>query len=125
MKILVIEDNEADQILIDVHLRKVAPQTLQIHFAKTLDEGDDALFHWKFDLVFLDFFLPDSRSVDDIVSFLKTHAKEKIVMLTADEDEKTIFQCMQAGALDFLMKPVLRDNELRRILLYAEHRTPS
>ncbi len=120
MKILVIEDSEADQVLLHTRLQLVHADNLELKFVSTLEEGRSALASESFDLVFLDKMLPDCGSNETIVEFLKQYPFQKIVMLTADEDENNIFQCVRAGALDFLIKPLLRDTELKRILLYAE-----
>lgn len=122
MKILIVEDSPADQQLLMHHLRSLHSH-LELKVVDTLQGAREALSKEKFVVTFLDKFLPDCDAIEQIEAFLEDHPLDKIIILTGDEDRINVMKCLQAGALDFLIKPLLNSNDLKRILTYAELRS--
>lgn len=58
----------------------------------------------KIDVVILDYDLPGRRGVDNIASIQKLWPGKPILMLSVHTDEKTIIQCLHAGASGYLVK---------------------
>lgn len=125
LKILMVEDSPADQILLSNRLNRIEPHRLRLKIAPLLQQADELLLSEPFDLIFLDKMLPDCSGDEDILQFIRKHSSHKIVVLTADDRAESVFECVKAGALDFLVKSnKINDAELKRILLYAgDHAT--
>ncbi len=111
-KILLIED--------DADLTEVLRITLSNkgHSVKALDGGKDALpmlRAYKYDLIILDWMMPDVSGVDVLRSFRESGGKTPILMLTAkttiDDKEKAL----DLGADDYLTKPFHARELLARV----------
>ncbi len=109
-KILVVEDTKSIQDLLRAKLEREKFEVI------TVDNGKEAVAEIIHDseisLILLDVMMP----VMDGKEFLKKHFQIcfenniKVCMLTALDDEESINECLELGAVDYLVKPV--DNEL-------------
>lgn len=76
--------------------------------ATTAANGKDALelIHSRvLDLVILDIGLPDGSGID-LISAIKAIAPDlEVIMLTGINSAKTAVECLQAGAIDYIVKP--------------------
>jgi len=66
------------------------------------------------DLILLDVYLPGISGIS-VLEQLKNHDKYKdipVIMLTADTDDRTLEQCLEIGAVDYINKP-LREKVLK------------
>jgi DNA-binding response OmpR family regulator len=59
-----------------------------------------------FDVIFVDLNLPDFKGSDVVARIRKARPEAKIIMLIGNTDKKVILECMEAGAIDMLAKPV-------------------
>jgi CheY-like chemotaxis protein len=70
-------------------------------------------------LVFLDFDMPRLNGLQVLQSINELHKKElgliPIVMTTAHNDRETVEACIQAGASDYLVKPIDLPEFLKKI----------
>ncbi len=111
MKIVIVEDNR-----IVLHVLKAAFDavgTYQLSEFETAQEGIDACLSGA-DLAIFDQRLPDMKGIEAIRR-LRAQARTEhlpIIMITADDDPETRMDAIQAGATDFLKKP-LNISELR------------
>lgn len=121
MKILIVEDNEADVFYIIRRLKTLRPSSLEIQSAAILQKAEALLKEQSFDLILLDRNLPDCDSMQSTLDFVKKYDQQKIILLTGDERVESVFECMKAGALDYWLKTnSLRDEDLLRMLHYVE-----
>lgn len=105
MKIVIVEDNR-----LVLHVLKAAFDavgTYQLSDFETASEGLDACRNGA-DLAIFDHRLPDMKGVEAIRVLRSEPATEHlpIIMITADDDPGTRMDAIQAGATDFLKKPV-------------------
>ncbi|MEI7025844.1 response regulator [Paenibacillus sp. y28] len=58
------------------------------------------------DLVLMDMTMPEMEGVDAVREIIKIDARAKIIMCSAMGQKKLIIDAMEAGAKDFVVKPV-------------------
>jgi DNA-binding response OmpR family regulator len=101
-KILVVED--------DPNLAQVIQITLEIErfvvdCYSTVAEGLMALRTMEYDLVMLDWMLPDATGVELCRTYRASGGNAPILMLTARHDSKDKIESLTAGADDYVVKP--------------------
>ena len=112
LKILLAEDNPVNQEVIGEVLQRAG------HSVQLAEDGERALDaltgEAHFDLVLLDMNMPEVSGLDVLKQFrfTDTSGSTPVVMLSADAMPETIRQCRDAGANDYLTKPV----EITRLL---------
>ena len=112
MRILIIED--------EVTLNKMLAEGLkefgyQSDVVETLKDGEYYLDIRNYDLVLMDWMLPDGNSID-IIGDIKTNTpKTVVVVLSARDDNESEIEALRAGADDYIRKPFDFDVLIARI----------
>ncbi len=102
MRILIIED--------EVTLNKMLAEGLkefgyQSDVVETLKDGEYYLDIRNYDLVLMDWMLPDGNSID-IIGDIKTKTpKTVVVVLSARDDNESEILALKSGADDYIRKP--------------------
>lgn len=102
MRILIIED--------EVTLNKMLAEGLkefgyQSDVVETLKDGEYYLDIRNYDLVLMDWMLPDGNSID-IIGDIKTRTpKTVVVVLSARDDNESEIEALRSGADDYIRKP--------------------
>ncbi|GMR00536.1 MAG: hypothetical protein BMS9Abin18_1394 [Zetaproteobacteria bacterium] len=120
MNILLAEDNPVNQEVIGEILRRAGHQ---VQIAEDGEKALDALASDKeFDMVLLDMNMPEVSGLDVLKQFrfMDTSAKTPVVMLSADALPETIRACKEAGANDYLTKPVNLEELLETLAMFAQ-----
>ena len=62
----------------------------------------------QFDLIFLDIHMPDLNGIEALKQIRATHSPSQlpVIMITAKDEEEDVVHCFEAGANDFVAKPV-------------------
>ena len=102
MRILIIED--------EVTLNKMLAEGLkefgyQSDVVETLKDGEYYLDIRNYDLVLMDWMLPDGNSVDIIGDIKSNTPKTVVVVLSARDDNESEIEALRAGADDYIRKP--------------------
>jgi CheY-like chemotaxis protein len=111
---LVIDDSRMDRRLVSAALRKEFPR---VEEAGDGEHGLDALFRVRPDIVIVDQSMPGLSGID-VIRELRSHlqtAALPVIMLTAGGPEGLEFEALDAGADDYLMKPVSPDRLRARV----------
>ncbi|MBX9694769.1 MAG: response regulator transcription factor [Cyanobacteria bacterium] len=118
-KILIVED--------DADLRRLIVTALkQEHVVETADNGSQAselLRFYSYDLVILDWSLPDKDGVDICREFRQRGGRVPVLMLTAKKEIEEKEEGLDSGADDYLTKPFVM-RELRARLAALLRRSP-
>jgi len=122
VKLLLIEENDADARLVREALAANVEGAFEIRHATRLSDGLAALDDEAFDAIILDLWLPDSRGIDSIAQLLVSAAAVPIVVLSAQQDETVALQAVRRGAQDYLVKGEWDAKLLLRVLRYAIER---
>ncbi|MGB5472918.1 MAG: ATP-binding protein [Gammaproteobacteria bacterium] len=106
-RVLVAEDNEVNQTVLRAILEHAGHQ---VHIAGDGEEALDVLTErdTDFDIVILDMNMPKISGLDVLKAyhFMDTEMNMPVIMLSANALPETIGECRQAGANDYLTKPV-------------------
>jgi signal transduction histidine kinase len=122
IKILVVEDNFGDFLLLKESIYLSAIRTTDIQLADTLSAAIEHLEQNKPDIVFLDLYLPDSSGLESF-SRLKKHVPgTAVIVLSGLSDTKTALEAIGDGAQDYLAKGEFDEKLLEKTILYSIER---
>ena len=112
MKILIIDDNQEilfglEKLLNEAHFTTITAPNLQ--------KAKEALEKQEYDLIILDWMLPDGSGVEFLAQMRKEFYSTSVLLLSskAEIDEKV--EALDAGADDYLQKPFSNIELLARI----------
>ncbi|MBI3617042.1 MAG: response regulator [Candidatus Omnitrophica bacterium] len=114
--VLVIEDSQAQRLFIQKVLQK---RDFEVVTAENSQQGVALAKQRSWDLIILDYFLPDSNGLE-VCRILKGNPATKnipIIFLAAAQDGYTPLQCYEAGAYLFLNKPICAKELIRQVEL--------
>jgi len=109
IRVLIVED----EALIRWSLRKkFEERAYEVHEAETGESALQQLADGDFDLVMLDYQLPDMTGLDVLRSLRERDADAVAIMMTAYSTIKTAVDAVRLGAFDYLAKPFQMDELL-------------
>lgn len=122
LKLLVIEDDSQDFILLKSFLNKSQRSSYVITHTQHFQEAVDMMLTEEFDLILLDYFLDGHTGID-----LLKHAKivgldTPVVVLTGSSNAQLDDTLMQLGAADFIPKDEISVGLLERSIRHAVDR---
>ena len=122
MRMLLIEDNEGDAILIREVLAEQQELGIELEWADRLSSGLTHLASGTIDLLLLDLSLPDACGLETF-DRAQAHAQDvPIIVLTGLDDEALAGQALRRGAQDYLVKGRLDSYLFTRAARYAVER---
>ncbi len=123
MKVLLIEDNPGDALLVKTALSKV-PEGVKFDWVDQLSKGIACLKKDEIDIVVIDLSLPDSWGLETILKIREEAHHVPIVVLTGscNADVNVGVEAVRHGAQDYLLKDQLDYHVLFRVLRYAVER---
>jgi two-component system, chemotaxis family, chemotaxis protein CheY len=68
-----------------------------------------------YDIVFLDYNMPDLNGQETLDQLLKRNRSAKVIMMSAERDDHRVRQALDRGAVDFLYKPFFSE-DIDRVL---------
>jgi putative two-component system response regulator len=103
MKILLIDD--------DRNSLNTFQEVLILHGIECLAyqnplEGLEQFSHEHFDLVILDYMMPEMNGIDVMTEILKLDKQAKIILYTGQSDSRIEADARRIGAFDFFFKPI-------------------
>ncbi|WP_217651064.1 putative bifunctional diguanylate cyclase/phosphodiesterase [Atopomonas hussainii] len=120
LNILLIDDDEVDRLAIS---RAMQATHTHIVEADTADSGLAQALSQAFDVILLDYRLPDRDGIDVLRTLRASEQHHPaIVMLSRQEDESLADQAIANGAQDFLLKDEVSSRRLLRALRQARQR---
>ena len=118
-RILVVEDNRADVVLLQEMLLRDAQGQFDLVWASTLRETLDRIEGEQFDAILLDLSLPDSYGLDTITRLCTALPAMPILVLTGLADEQIASEAVRCGAEDYLIKGQTDARSMGRAIRYA------
>ncbi|HFD32236.1 MAG TPA: response regulator [Gammaproteobacteria bacterium] len=115
--ILVVEDNAVNQELIRMYLEKMGARV------SCVDNGSIAVSLAKdhtYDLIYMDMQMPVMSGIEAVTILRNNNYKQPIVMLTANATADNKSECIEAGANDFVTKPIVRQKLYETTAKYLE-----
>jgi two-component system cell cycle response regulator len=112
LNILSVEDSDADFELIKAILDD--QEDVHVSKAPTISEAMEAIGQRSFDLILLDYILPDGDGLDFFRSLHEKGADIPVIVITAQGNELIASQVIQEGAYDYLPKDMISAASLMR-----------
>jgi CheY-like chemotaxis protein len=104
LRLLVVEDNLGDALLVREMLDRVASGGVELVHARRLDEAIAHLLAGSVDCVLLDLSLPDADGLEALGQIRTLALDVPIVVLSGRTDEAVAMRAVQEGAQDYLVK---------------------
>lgn len=109
MAVLLIEDDRTFQRILEGFLAKNKFESVACSTAK---EGLAAVAKQDFELVLLDYRLPDGTGMEVLEQIKHNHPQLPVIIMTSYSDIRTAVKAMKAGAFEYITKPVNPDELL-------------
>lgn len=121
LKVLLVEDDSTDALLISRALKKSAAHVELVH-VRLLSQALEELRTRTFDVVLLDLSLPDEKGLGTLEKVIEANRTVPIVILTGLEDEELALQAMKEGADDYFFKGEISNPFFLRSIHYSIER---
>lgn len=121
-RVLFIEDNFGDVVLVREALEEMDPLGFEIRIAGTLAEGLTHLQSGIFDVILLDLSLPDCQGLESLKRAKALAGEIPIIVLTGLADGKTLSTALEKGAQDYLIKDQENFDLLHHSIKYSIER---
>ena len=112
MHILIIDDNQEILFGLEKLLKEAHFNT---HTASTLELGKKALEAYEYDLIILDWLLPDGSGVEFLGKIRKEYLSTPVLLLSSKSEITDKVEALDNGADDYLQKPFSNIELLARI----------
>ena len=122
IKILLVEDNPADILLLREELSQVREYDFTITTEELLGRAIEAARGDHYDIVLLDLNLPDSAGIDSLTRFMGESSSVPILILTGTDDQITGIEAIHRGAQDYLVKGTIDSAGMARAIRYSLER---
>ena len=122
-KILLVEDDEEDYLLVKEMLTDIHGDSLSLHWVPSWEEATGEIVGHRYDVCLLDYNLGDRTGVELVKEAVAHGADIPLILLTGCGNRETDLEAMRAGASDFLDKNELRPALLDRSIRYAIERS--
>jgi signal transduction histidine kinase len=123
INVLIVEDNPADAFLIKEFLDTTPHSNFSYHHCHKIAEAVEILNHRKFEVVLMDFSLPDSTGLLGYMEVFRRFNHIPFIILTGLMDEEISIEMLNQGATDYLIKGEFNAFTLRRSIFYAIERS--
>ena len=118
-RILVVEDNRADAVLLQEMLMRDAQGQFDLSWTSSLRETLERIEQERFDAILLDLSLPDSHGLDTITRLCTAVPAMPILVITGLTDEQIASEAVRCGAEDYLVKGQTDARSIVRAIRYA------
>ncbi|MGY6559759.1 MAG: sigma-54-dependent transcriptional regulator [Nitritalea sp.] len=118
LPILLVEDDFSYQRLLKKFLEK---QNYEVHVASSISEAERLLKEVGFELVLLDYWLPDGNGLDLLREILQQHKHLPVVFLSNYSEVRIAVQAIKLGARDYITKPVNPEELLQVVREVVQH----
>ncbi len=102
VRLLIIDDDQSQVEMLREYLHRFG--YMQITQAASIRELWAKLNHQDFDILLLDYMLPDGTGLDVLKKMKEKGLRIPVVMITGQGNERVAVQAIQQGAADYLLK---------------------
>jgi PAS domain S-box-containing protein len=121
-KILIVEDNEIDAVLLKHTLKAAGRPDLELTVAGQVGDAIRLLHENRFDVILSDLSLPDSDGLETFTRLYANAPETPIILLTGFDNESLGLEAVRAGAQEYIVKGTMNGKALWRIISYAIER---
>ncbi|HEX5305041.1 MAG TPA: EAL domain-containing protein [Dyella sp.] len=123
LRVLVVDDDEDDFILIRDMLRDVSEGGYTFEWCATPEEGLSELRRGAHDVYLVDYLLGPASGLDLIEAVNREGLTRAFIVLTGRGNQSVDMAAMEAGASDYLVKGLIDPERLARSIRYAVDHT--
>jgi len=123
IRILMVEDDDVEAMLMQKMLSRSVPGALQIRRTDRLSAALLELGRGDVDLILMDLGLPDSQGIDTFIRIRAEADGTPIIILSGLDNEDLATQTVQQGAQDYIVKGQADGASLARAIHYAIERS--
>jgi two-component system response regulator AtoC len=105
-RLLIVEDEDTFSSSLQ---RVLAREGYQVDVAGSSESALQLLGNSTYDLIISDIILPGLSGIDLLKSFRESRPKQKVIIMTAYGSREVAIEAADAGACDFLLKPLMHD----------------
>jgi diguanylate cyclase (GGDEF)-like protein len=122
MRLLLVEDNPGDAVLVREMLRSALDDDFELVHARDLTAACREVTAAETACVLLDLSLPDADGIEAVTRMQTAAPDVPIVVLTVFDDQRLALSAVQQGAQDYLIKGRVDDHLISRSIRYAIER---
>jgi signal transduction histidine kinase len=122
IRVLVIDDDEDDFILIEDLLREYREGTVKAEWKADYASGMAAIQGDGYDVCLLDYRLGEKSGIDFLKEISSSGVKTPVILLTGYGEHDVDLEAMRHGAADYLVKSEVNTPLVERTIRYALHR---
>lgn len=119
IKILMIDDDEEDFIIVKDLLREIKYQKYSVDWAQSAKEGLKSISKKKHDVYLVDYRIGADNGLELIREVLEDGCDIPLILLTGQNDIEIDIQAMKAGVSDYLVKGTISVGQLERSIRYS------
>lgn len=119
LRVLLVDDDEDDQLIVSELLRDVPHTRYTLEVASTADAGLAAARRGEADVILLDYRLGHVSGLDVLRELTASGVRAPVIMLTGQGDPDIDREATAAGAYDYLVKGQLTPELIERAIRYA------
>lgn len=125
IRVLLIEDDEEDYILVRSYLKEISSQGYKLDWVSSLRDGVKKIAEARHDVYLVDYNLGPDSGLELIEKACKDGCNRPLILLTGLNDRDIDMEAMKRGAADFLVKGHFDERLLERSIRYAIERKRS
>jgi len=122
LRILVVEDDEDDFILISDYFKNIHAWQFDITWIQRYSAAVEELTNNQYSLCFCDYRLGAKNGIDLIKDVMAKNLATPIILLTGKGNYNIDIEATRAGAFDYLIKADLDEDKLERTIRYTLER---
>ncbi|MEJ2634169.1 MAG: response regulator [Calditrichia bacterium] len=122
IKVLLIEDDEDDFILVRSMLSEARHAKINLEWAPTYESGLELVLRGGYDVLLLDYQLGLKTGLELLQEMKKQGMGYPVIFLTGQGDYEVDVSAMREGAVDYLVKGQINVHLLERSIRYAVER---
>jgi DNA-binding NarL/FixJ family response regulator len=122
IKVLMIEDNISDVLLVREMLKEARVPRFDLCVADRLESGIERLGQDHYDVVILDLGLPDSQGLESLRELCRRFPNVPILVMTGLAEGDVGIKAVQEGAQDYVLKGATDGKLFARNIRYAIER---
>jgi diguanylate cyclase (GGDEF)-like protein len=122
MNLLLIDDDKIDRLNI-IRVLKQSNQVIEFVESATAQEGITQAHLSNFDLILLDFHLPDMNALEALKLLNDgENNRTAVIILSQKDDNDLALKCIEAGAQDYIKKNEITVSRLMSAILHSKQR---
>ena len=119
IRILLVEDDEDDHILIRDLLEEMGTPTCALEWARTFEAGLQLIHEHRHDLYVLDYRLGAHTGIDLLRAGMASDPYITVLLLPGSGGELVAAEALRLGAADYMPKSLMSTKSLRRAIINA------